>query len=72
MRDTFIAENLKALRAREDLSQRALGDILYISPWSVNMWEAGKNYPHILMLVSICEKFNLTLDELVLGHIKAN
>lgn len=66
----FLANNLKALREREMISQSELADKLAISTGSVGMYELGKREPDIEMLVRLAEYFGVTLDDLVLKDLR--
>lgn len=62
-----FAENLKAYRQSEKLSQSALAERLNISPQSISKWERGESYPDLEKLVALSNIFNTTVDSLI-GH----
>jgi transcriptional regulator with XRE-family HTH domain len=62
-----FAENLKAYRKAEKLSQGALAELLKLSPQSISKWERGESYPDIEKLVALSDIFKVSVDCLV-GH----
>ena len=62
-----FAENLKAYRKAEKLSQGALARLLNLSPQSISKWERGESYPDIEKLVALSDIFNVAVDTLI-GH----
>jgi len=67
----FIAENLKALRKAEDMTQEDVAVILGVSPQSVSKWERGDTYPDITFLPSLANLFKTSVDALI-GMEKLN
>lgn len=64
-----FAENLQYLRKKQKLTQEELADLLQVSRQSVSKWETGEAYPETEKLISICDKFGVTLDRLVRGDV---
>lgn len=62
-------ENLVHLRAVNNMTQEQLAMLLGVSRQSVAKWEAGKSYPEMDKLLSLCRVFNCTLDDLVQGDL---
>ena len=62
-------DNLQHLRATRNMTQEQLAMLLGVSRQSVTKWEAQKSYPEMDKLISICQIFNCTLDELVQGDL---
>lgn len=62
-------DNLVHLRAVNNMTQEQLAMLLGVSRQSVAKWEAGKSYPEMDKLISLCQVFNCTLDELVQGDL---
>ena len=71
MKMLFIAENLKALRKAEDMTQEDVAGILGVSPQSVSKWERGDTYPDITFLPSLANLFKTSVDALI-GMAKLN
>lgn len=66
-----IAKNLQYLRKRDKITQEDLADKLGVSRQSVSKWETGEAYPETEKLLSLCELFNVSLDDLMRGDISA-
>lgn len=62
-------DNLVHLRAVNNMTQEQLAMRLNVSRQSVAKWEAGKSSPEMDKLLSLCQIFNCTLDELVQGDL---
>lgn len=62
-------ENFMHLRAVNNMTQEQLAMLLGVSRQSVAKWEAGKSYPEMDKLITMCQIFNCTLDELVQGDL---
>ncbi len=59
----------KILKIRKDnkMSQERLAEILNVTRQTVSNWENGNNYPDIETLITISDKFNVSLDILLKG-----
>ncbi|MDY2962800.1 helix-turn-helix domain-containing protein [Streptococcus dysgalactiae] len=64
---TKVAEQLKQLRVKHQLSQDALAEQLFISRQAISKWENGDTTPDLDNLVRLTEIFDVSLDELVLA-----
>ena len=64
-------DNLQHLRATRNMTQEQLAMLLGVSRQSVSKWEAERAYPEMDKLIRLCELFECTLDELVLGDMTA-
>ena len=64
---TKVAEQLKQLRVKHQLSQDALAEQLFISRQAISKWENGDTTPDLENLVRLTEIFDVNLDELVLA-----
>lgn len=64
-----FGENLQNLRKLRNYSQEDLADKLQVSRQAVSKWESGTGYPETEKLISICELFDCSMDELVKGKI---
>lgn len=60
-----LSANLRALRARSDMSQDELAGALHVDRQTVSNWENGNNAPSFGLMVKIADYFGVTLDELV-------
>ncbi len=64
MKVTF-GENLRALRSRDNITQKQLADALGITSKAVSRWENEATYPDITLLPVIASFFNVTTDYLL-------
>lgn len=60
-----LAENIRAFRLAQGLSQGELAEMLHISPQSVSKWERGGSVPDIDNLCALSEIFQVSLDVLL-------
>lgn len=56
---------LSKLRSENNLSQRDLASELGVSSGAIGMWETGKRFPDLTMLVKIAAYFDVTADYLL-------
>ena len=64
-----LSENLQNLRKIKNMSQEELAEKLNVSRQAVSKWESGSGYPETEKIISICEIFDCSMDELVKGRI---
>ncbi len=59
----------KILKIRKDnkMSQEQFAEVLNVTRQTVSNWENGKNYPDIETLITISDKFKVSLDVLLKG-----
>lgn len=62
----YLAQNLKYLREKKELSQRDFSEVLGLSFAAVSNWETNHRKPGIEMIIRLAEYFGVTLDDLVL------
>lgn len=62
-----MVKNLRALRQRANLSQRALGEAVGVSQQTINKYENHGTQPDLDTLIALAEVFHTTVDALV-GH----
>jgi len=67
----YIAENLKILRKKNDMTQEDVAEVLGVSPQSVSKWERGDTYPDITLLPSLANLYKTSIDSLI-GMEKIN
>ena len=60
-------KNLVLLRKKNNLSQEELAFAIGVSRQTIYTWEAGLNYPNIVMLRKIADVLNVTTDDLLNG-----
>ena len=64
-----LSENLQNLRKIKNMSQEELAEKLNVSRQAVSKWESGSGYPETEKIISICEIFDCSMDQLVKGKI---
>lgn len=62
--DLPICKNIKKLRQRAGLTQRALASLLQVSVQAVSKWEQERSYPDLTLLPAIASLFGVSIDEL--------
>lgn len=67
-----LSENLQNLRKINNLSQEELAEKLNVSRQAVSKWESGSGFPETEKIITICEIFNCSMDELVKGKISSD
>lgn len=66
-----IGRFIAALRQVKGLTQRELGDLLFVSNKTVSRWERDECTPDLYLIPAIAEIFGITTDELLRGERKA-
>ena len=61
----IIAKNIQKLRQEKGMTQAELAEKLNYSDKSVSKWERGESLPDIVVLKSVADLFEVTLDYLV-------
>lgn len=64
-----LADNLQYLRKKNKITQEELAEELGVSRQSVSKWETGEAYPETEKLITLCDKFGVTLDDLLRGEV---
>ena len=67
-----FSENLQILRKMKNMSQEQLAERLDVSRQAVSKWESGNGYPETEKLISICEIFDCSMDEIIKGKFSAD
>ena len=62
--------NIKKIRKDNNLSQEDLADSLGVSRQAISKWESGVAYPEMDKIISICQKFDVNIDDLLNKDIK--
>ena len=60
-----FAENLKRIRKENNLSQEQLAEELGVSRQAISKWESQVAYPEMDKIIALCNKFNLSIDDLL-------
>lgn len=69
MNQKKIAETIKDIRLKNNLTQKDLADSLGVTYQAVSKWENGKNLPDIIVLREICSKYNIDINDLLENKI---
>ena len=64
-----FAENLVYLRQHYGVTQEGLAEQLGVSRQTVSKWEAGTNYPEMDKLLTLCDLFHVSMDDLMRGAV---
>nr|WP_278749060.1 helix-turn-helix domain-containing protein [Bifidobacterium catenulatum] len=65
-------ENLQYLRGSRNMTQEQLAMRLGVSRQAISKWESEKAYPEMDKLLMLCDMFGVTLDDLVMGDVRAS
>lgn len=65
-----FSENLKKIRKDNNLSQEQLADEIGVSRQAISKWESSVAYPEMDKIITLCEKFNLNIDDLLHKDIR--
>lgn len=60
-----IGEKIKRIRTTFNLTQEELGQDLHLTRQTISNWEKGKSYPSIQDIVTISDRYHVSLDELL-------
>ena len=63
-----IGKFISVLRKANGMTQRELGDKLFVSDKTVSRWERDECTPELSLIPSIAEIFGITTDELLRGE----
>lgn len=63
-----VAQNIKRLRKRDNLSQETLAEKLNVTRQAVSNWETGRTQPDIETLLSIAAAFDVEAAEVIYGE----
>ena len=63
-----VGKFISALRQAKGLTQKQLGDMLYVSNKTVSRWERDECLPDLNLIPAIAEIFDITSDELLRGE----
>lgn len=65
-----FAQNLQSIRTRNGLTQEQLAEELDVTRQSVSKWESGASFPEMETLLKICERYQVSMDELLRGSVE--
>lgn len=67
-----VGNLIRYLREKNGMSQSQLGTKLGVSNKAISKWENGRGYPDTLILLSLANELNVTVDEILKGELKEN
>ena len=65
-----FSEYLKKIRKDNNLSQEQLADELGVSRQAISKWESAAAYPEMDKILTLCDRFNLNIDDLLHKDIR--
>lgn len=65
-----IGQVIKEIRKKNNLTQLEFAEQFGVTYQAVSKWENGKNIPDIAILKQICAKYQIDINELLLGQDK--
>lgn len=65
-----FAENLRALREKNGMTQEQLAERMEVSRQTVSKWEAGGSFPEMEKMLLLTEIFDCTMDGLMKGNMQ--
>ncbi len=65
MNAKIIGEHIKEYRKSNNVSQREMAELLFVSDKTISRWELGKGLPDIELLPKIAEILGISIDKLV-------
>ena len=63
----MVAKRIAQLRKEAGMNQAQLAAEINVTPSAVGMYEQGRRYPSVEILIAIAKLFNVSLDYLVTG-----
>lgn len=63
-----IGEFIKAMRKEKNLTQQELADKLRVDGKTVSKWECGRGLPEVSLMMPLCEKLGISVNELLSGR----
>ena len=68
MNQGMIGKFLAEERKHAKYTQKQLADILNVSDKTISKWETGKSLPDLEMMSSLCQIFDMSINELLSGE----
>ncbi|MBP5579292.1 MAG: helix-turn-helix transcriptional regulator [Ruminococcus sp.] len=63
-----IGKFISQMRKEKGLTQKQLAEELLISDKTVSKWETGKGMPEVSLMLPLCEKLGINVNELLTGE----
>ena len=72
MEKKTIGKFIAVMRKANGMTQKELGDKLFVSDKTVSRWERDECTPELSLIPAIAEIFGITTDELLRGEKNSN
>ena len=59
-----FGKKIKRLLKEKNMTRKQLADAIYVSHSTVSTWTRGLHFPDYSLLDTLCEIFNISVDEL--------
>lgn len=63
-----MGEFIASIRKEKNMTQKELGDTLFVSDKTVSKWERGLSIPNVVLLIPIAEVLGISVTELLRGE----
>jgi transcriptional regulator with XRE-family HTH domain len=63
-----IAENIKICRIQNNLTQKQLGEKMFVSDKTISKWESNRSVPDVDTIKKLAEVLNIEYDVLIDGN----
>lgn len=60
-----LAKKIKRLRVEGNITQEQLAKHFRVSRSTISSWETGRSFPDLMMIIEICDYFDVSLDFLL-------
>lgn len=60
-----IANNIKNLRIKRNITQEELAEKLFVTRQAISRWEVGKSIPDYDTLLKLCDYYQISIEELL-------
>ena len=65
-----LGQTLKDIRKENNLTQEKFAELFNVTRQTVSNWENEKSYPDLLTLITISDKFNISLVQMLKEDIE--
>lgn len=63
-----IGKFISKKRKEKSLTQQELADLIGVSNKTISKWECGKGMPEVSLMLPLCEKLEISVNELLSGE----
>ena len=72
LNNSQLGDTISRLRKEKGLTQKQLGDKLFVTDKTVSKWERGISMPNIFLLIPLSEALGVSTEELLRGEFKTS